>query len=283
MINADDLENWTKGQWGLESNGGDWVSFHRNFGRDTRDGDITYLEQRHFRGGDAQPVRGLVEVHVEPSGRRLPMSDQLKKRLLEDVVIFSGKQEVRPAPNRSPPIIPRASAIGRGRCPSAALFAVRTPHLQQQVEQFLFHQAELLDTKNWQAYIDLFAERGLLDAGAPRADRVAGFAVDLCRRPAAHDRAHGADHASERVVAGAAVGNQPRRRQCGDRGIGTEPRSVCARASRCWSCAATQLRSFAGTYRHTLLRRGEDFKIELQRVDLMNAQAPFDYTIQAWV
>jgi hypothetical protein len=42
MINADDLENWTKGQWGLQSKGGEWVSFHRNFGRDTRDGDITY-------------------------------------------------------------------------------------------------------------------------------------------------------------------------------------------------------------------------------------------------
>jgi phenylpropionate dioxygenase-like ring-hydroxylating dioxygenase large terminal subunit len=35
MINADDLENWTKGQWGLESKGGDWVSFHRNYGGDT--------------------------------------------------------------------------------------------------------------------------------------------------------------------------------------------------------------------------------------------------------
>lgn len=41
MVNADDLENWTKGQWGLESDGGDWVSFHRNFGGDTeRDGVI---------------------------------------------------------------------------------------------------------------------------------------------------------------------------------------------------------------------------------------------------
>jgi len=42
MINADDLENWTKGQWGLESKGGEWVSFHRNFGRDTRAGDTVY-------------------------------------------------------------------------------------------------------------------------------------------------------------------------------------------------------------------------------------------------
>jgi phenylpropionate dioxygenase-like ring-hydroxylating dioxygenase large terminal subunit len=42
MINADDLENWTKGQWGLESTGGDWVSFHRNHGGDTLDGDVIY-------------------------------------------------------------------------------------------------------------------------------------------------------------------------------------------------------------------------------------------------
>ncbi len=34
MINADDLENWTKGQWGLESSGMDWVNFHRDYGRD---------------------------------------------------------------------------------------------------------------------------------------------------------------------------------------------------------------------------------------------------------
>ncbi len=42
MINADDLENWTKGQLGLQSKGGDWVSFHRNYGGDTRDGDTLY-------------------------------------------------------------------------------------------------------------------------------------------------------------------------------------------------------------------------------------------------
>jgi phenylpropionate dioxygenase-like ring-hydroxylating dioxygenase large terminal subunit len=41
MVNADDLENWSKAQWGLASDGGDWVSFHRNHGGDTeRDGVI---------------------------------------------------------------------------------------------------------------------------------------------------------------------------------------------------------------------------------------------------
>jgi phenylpropionate dioxygenase-like ring-hydroxylating dioxygenase large terminal subunit len=42
MVNADDLENWTKGQWGLASNGGDWVSFHRDHGGDTESGGVTY-------------------------------------------------------------------------------------------------------------------------------------------------------------------------------------------------------------------------------------------------
>ena len=43
------------------------------------------------------------------------------------------------------------------------------------------------------------------------------------------------------------------------------------------------LRHFAGTYRHTLRRCGDDFRIVLQRVDLLNGQAPFDYVLQIWV
>ena len=42
MINADDLENWTKGQWGLASDGGDWVSFHRNYGDDRIENGVAY-------------------------------------------------------------------------------------------------------------------------------------------------------------------------------------------------------------------------------------------------
>ena len=42
MINADDLENWTKGQWGLQSKGGEWVSFHRHFGDDRFEDGVAY-------------------------------------------------------------------------------------------------------------------------------------------------------------------------------------------------------------------------------------------------
>lgn len=44
MINADDLENWTKGQWGLQSNGGDWVSFHRYHGDDREENGVIYSQ-----------------------------------------------------------------------------------------------------------------------------------------------------------------------------------------------------------------------------------------------
>ncbi|MGE0311833.1 MAG: aromatic ring-hydroxylating dioxygenase subunit alpha [Lautropia sp.] len=42
MVNADDLENWTRGQRGLESDGGEWVSFHRNLGGDTEKDGVLY-------------------------------------------------------------------------------------------------------------------------------------------------------------------------------------------------------------------------------------------------
>ena len=42
MINADDLENWTRGQNGLQAKGNDWVSFHRNMGGDTEKDGVLY-------------------------------------------------------------------------------------------------------------------------------------------------------------------------------------------------------------------------------------------------
>lgn len=39
IVNADDLHNFWKCQRGLETDGGDWVSFHRNAGQDHVDGD----------------------------------------------------------------------------------------------------------------------------------------------------------------------------------------------------------------------------------------------------
>lgn len=45
VVNADDLENWTRAQKGLASKGQyEWVSVHRNHGRDIVKGDIVYSD-----------------------------------------------------------------------------------------------------------------------------------------------------------------------------------------------------------------------------------------------
>jgi 3-phenylpropionate/cinnamic acid dioxygenase small subunit len=43
------------------------------------------------------------------------------------------------------------------------------------------------------------------------------------------------------------------------------------------------IRHFAGSYRHTLLKQGSELQIKLQRVDMTNGQAAYDYVLQAWV
>jgi 3-phenylpropionate/cinnamic acid dioxygenase small subunit len=210
------------------------------------------------------------------------MSDQLKKRLLEDVVIFTGKQEVRTgAEALAPDHSPRERYRVRAR-PERGVLRQDAP-VQQQVEEFLFHQAELLDTKNWQAYIELFAADGIywMPARPEQTewlDSPSIFAEDRQLMTVRMERITHPNAWSQAPLweTSHLVGN-------------VVIEDVAAARLRVRSRFQVQelrrdsVRSFAGTYRHTLLRRGDDFEIELQRVDLMNAQAPFDYTIQAWV
>ena len=44
-----------------------------------------------------------------------------------------------------------------------------------------------------------------------------------------------------------------------------------------------KVRQFGGSYRHQLVQQNGQWKIRLQRVDMFNAQASYDYVIQAWV
>lgn len=210
------------------------------------------------------------------------MTDELKKRLLEDVVIFSDKQGVQTgaealAPDHSPRERYRAQKL-------PARSAVRADlDLLRQVEQFLFYQAELLDTKSWQAYIDLFADGGTYWMPArPQqtewSDSPSIFAEDKELMSVRMGRITHPNAWSQAPLweTSHVLGNVV---------IETVAEAKIQVRSRFQVLELRRdvLRSFAGVYRHTLLRRGEDFAIELQRVDLMNAQAPFDYTIQAWV
>ena len=43
------------------------------------------------------------------------------------------------------------------------------------------------------------------------------------------------------------------------------------------------VRHFAGQYTHQLKKTKEGYRIKLQRVDMANAQAAYDYVLQVWV
>src|SRR6476646_2995875 len=176
MINADDLENWTKGQWGLQSNGGDWVSLPL-LRRRPRGERRHLLEPRHLGGGDAQPVQGVVGLHArrltekamakaKDSGatRAIPTAGPDFEHLLaQEVVIEAGDAAPTGAQRVAPDHSPRAKT---GTVDSAADAlpkpgAVVAGDVQREVEQFLYRQAELLDGKHWQAFMDLFDEHGV--------------------------------------------------------------------------------------------------------------------------
>jgi phenylpropionate dioxygenase-like ring-hydroxylating dioxygenase large terminal subunit len=64
MINADDLENFWRCQRGLDSEGGDWVSFHRNAGQDLVEGDII----RSKNGTSEAPMRNQFRAWAQWMG-----------------------------------------------------------------------------------------------------------------------------------------------------------------------------------------------------------------------
>jgi hypothetical protein len=43
------------------------------------------------------------------------------------------------------------------------------------------------------------------------------------------------------------------------------------------------VRHFAGSYVHHLKKTKDGYRIKLQRVDMTNAQAAYDYVLQVWV
>jgi phenylpropionate dioxygenase-like ring-hydroxylating dioxygenase large terminal subunit len=63
MINADDLENFWKCQIGLQSEGGDWVSFGRHFGRDIEKDGV--VETGSNMGTSEAPMRNQMKAWAQ--------------------------------------------------------------------------------------------------------------------------------------------------------------------------------------------------------------------------
>jgi 3-phenylpropionate/cinnamic acid dioxygenase small subunit len=154
--------------------------------------------------------------------------------------------------------------------------------LQHDIEQFLYHQADLLDSKRWQDYIDLFTPDGVYWVPADPAHETwegmpAIFAEDRNLMTVRMKRVLHPDAWSQRPnwATNHVVSNVSILKSTGE--IQVKSRFHMMELRR------DDVRHFAGTYLHTLKKTKNGFQIKLQRVDMTNAQAAYDYVLQVWV
>jgi 3-phenylpropionate/cinnamic acid dioxygenase small subunit len=155
---------------------------------------------------------------------------------------------------------------------------------QHDAEQLLYRQAALLDDKRWQDWIDLFTPDGIYwmppDASYKTWDgQPAIFAEDknlmtVRMRRVLHPDAWsqrplwGTNHVVSNVIVDKAAKN-------GDLTVRSRFHMMELRRD--------DVRHFAGQYTHQLKKTKSGYRIKLQRVDMTNAQAAYDYVLQVWV
>jgi 3-phenylpropionate/cinnamic acid dioxygenase small subunit len=155
--------------------------------------------------------------------------------------------------------------------------------LQRDVEQLLYRQSELLDGKVWDEYINLFTADGLYwMPPAPHYTTWEGqpsiFIEDrdlmtVRAKRVSHPRAWSqqAEWSTNHVVSNIVI------ETASDSDVEVRSRFHMMELRR------DELRHFGGSYRHHLKRSADGLRIKLQRVDLFNSQAPYDYVLQVWV
>ena len=155
--------------------------------------------------------------------------------------------------------------------------------LQHEVEQFLYRQSELLDTRQWQGWIDLFTDEGVYWMPADPAHKhwdgmPSIFAEDKNLMHVRMKRVLHPDAWSQRALWGTnhVVSNVVIEKMDG---IDVHVRS----RFHMMELRRDDVRHFAGAYRHHLKKTDDGFRIALQRVDMTNAQAAYDYVLQVWV
>jgi 3-phenylpropionate/cinnamic acid dioxygenase small subunit len=219
----------------------------------------------------------------DPGAPPAPSDGTPGARLAQDIVIENAGGDAVGAQAIAPDHAPRA-APPRPVVPEVARPAsVPTTDTLREIEQLLYRQSELLDQKLWQDYIDLFTDDGVYWMpvtpeqteweGSPSifAEDKHMMEVRMGRvtHPTAWSQAPmwATSHVVGNVVIEAEAAGEWRVRS----------------RFHMMELRRDTVRHFGGTYRHTLVRQGGQLKIKLQRVDMFNAQAPYDYVLQVWV
>ena len=156
---------------------------------------------------------------------------------------------------------------------------------QHQVEQFLYRQAEILDERMWDDWLALFTPEGHYWMPASPKQTVGEGQANIFYE----------DHYLMRVRIGRV--NHPNAwSQYPPNRMGHVVSNVVVEAedsatgdlvvrSKFYMAEYRQdeQRFFAGKYRHDLVNTPDGYLIRLQRVDIVNAEGPFDYVLQYWI
>ena len=157
--------------------------------------------------------------------------------------------------------------------------------LQREVEQLLFRQSESLDGRKWSEFIDLFTDDGMYWMppgpeyttwdGMPAifAEDRDLMTVRMKRVTHPHAWSQQAEWGTSHVVSNITIERIDLK--SGDIHVRSRFHMIELRRD--------DLRHFGGTYQHRLERTKDGLKIKLQRVDMVNAQAPYEYVLQVWV
>jgi len=194
------------------------------------------------------------------------------------------KKRAATAARKTTPAAAKRTRVTRPPAKRAAPTVRVREALQREVEQLLYHQSELLDGKAWQAFIDLFTEDGIywapVDPSHTHWDGMpAIFIEDRDLMSVRMKRMQHPNAWSQQAEWGTThvVGNVTIERVERNGDIHVRSRFHLMEQRR------DDLRHFGGIYRHHLVRTRDGLRIKLQRADLLNAQAPFEYVLQAWV
>ena len=154
---------------------------------------------------------------------------------------------------------------------------------QHEVEQFLYKQADLLDSRKWEEWIDLFTPDGIYwmppDASYKTWDgQPAIFAEDKNLMTVRMKRVLHPDAWSQRPLweTNHVVSNVSIQKQ-------TKTDVTVRSRFHMMELRRDDVRHFAGSYTHHLKKTRKGYEIKLQRVDMTNAQATYDYVLQVWV
>lgn len=153
----------------------------------------------------------------------------------------------------------------------------------REVEQFLYRQAECLDGKDWNGFIELFTKDGMYwmpaepeqttGDGVPSIFYEDRDLMNVRARRMEHPRAWSQKTAwgTNHLVSNVRIEKQ-------------DAKTLTVRSRfHMLEFRNDVTRHFAGSYIHHLEKAKDGYRIKLQRVDMVNGQGTYDYVLQAWV